>query len=152
MKFFLVVLFSVLILGCNGRKTPVTSVIEEDSDMVSAEIPDTLVVDQNMVVFWWPDSTQQVAMKNNLDEISYRKYVDDKTFYNERAIQMLDSFRIASKITDKDVIVFKAGGASKVTIERNETKGDMVLLYENKEPLITSMNNFNRKEVISFFK
>jgi hypothetical protein len=152
MKFFLVVLFSVLILGCNGRKTPVTSVNEEDSDMEFAEIPDTLVVDQNMVVFWWPDSTQQVAMKNNLDEISYRKYVDDMTFYNERAIQMLDSFRITSKITDKDVIVFKAGGVSKVTIERNTTKGDMVLLHENKEPLITSMNNFNRKEVISFFK
>ncbi|HLO58940.1 MAG TPA: hypothetical protein VK179_09380 [Bacteroidales bacterium] len=152
MKIFLVVLFSVLILGCNGRKTPVTAVSEEDSDMASAEVPDTLVVEQNMVVFWWPDSTQQVAMKNSLDEISYRKFVDDMTWYNERAIQMLDSFRIASKITDRDVIVFKAGGISKVTIERDETKGNMVLFRENKEPLITSMNNFNRKEVISFFK
>jgi len=145
-------LFSVLILGCNGRKTPVASINEEDSDLVSAEIPDTLVVDQNMVVFWWPDSTQQVAMKNNLDEISYRKFVDDMTWYNEQAIQMLDSFRIASRITDKDVIVFKAGGVSKIIIERNESKSNIVLLHENKEPLITSMNNFNRKEVISFFK
>jgi hypothetical protein len=117
-----------------------------------AEIPDTLIIDRNVAVLWWPDSNEQAIMKENYDEISYRKFVDDMTWYSENAAQMLDSMKVGYKITDKDVIIFKNASQNNIVLKRKEVRGNMVLFNLNKDTMVTSMDNYNRKKVISFFK
>jgi hypothetical protein len=116
------------------------------------DIPDTMTIDQNMVILWWPDSIQQIEMREEFDEISYNKFVDDLTWYSEKAVEMLDSAHIKNKITDRDVIIFKSKNKGNIEMKRKETKGNMVLFNVDKDPFITNMTSFDRKEIISFFK
>jgi hypothetical protein len=127
--------------------SPVNENVEELVD-----IPDTMIIDQNMVVLWWPDSIQQIEMKEKFDETSYNKFVDDLTWYSEKAVEMLDSAHINNKITDRDVIIFKNKIKGTIEVKRKETNGNMVLFNVNKDPFVTNMTSFDRKEVISFFK
>lgn len=150
MKFLTFFILSVFIIACNNKNTKVSPVNENVEELV--DIPDTMIIDQNMVVLWWPDSIQQIEMKEKFDETSYNKFVDDLTWYSEKAVEMLDSAHINNKITDRDVIIFKNKIKGTIEVKRKETNGNMVLFNVNKDPFVTNMTSFDRKEVISFFK
>jgi hypothetical protein len=91
-------------------------------------------------------------MKENYDEISYNKFVDDMTWYTQNAVELFDSLRIANKVTSRDFVVFKKADNSTVILKRKEVKGNMVLLNKEKEPLVLSLDNYNRKQVFEYFK
>lgn len=151
MKYFVPLLLVIILTGCGTKKSK--DLQNSDTPLVGVtEIYDTMIIDRNIAVIWWPDSNDQVVMKENYDEISYNTFVDDLTWYTQKAVEMLDSFNIENRVTDKDVIVFKKNDEQEVILKRKEIKGNMVLFNVNKEPLVANVNEYNRKLVIEFFK
>lgn len=152
MKYFASLFLIAALIACGTRKN---QELQESGSDLSDEVPevfDTLFVDQNMAVLWWPDSNDQVTMKENYDEISYNKFVDDMTWYTQNAVNMFDSMGIANKVTSRDFVVFKKSDNSILILKRKEVKGNMILLNKQKEPLIFSLDNYNRKQVFDYFR
>lgn len=150
MKSILTVLIIISIAGCGTRKNkelqdPVNSPAE------FSEILDTLLIEKNIAIIWWPDSIDQIVMKKNYDEISYNTFVDDLTWYTQRAVNMLDSFDIESRVTDKDVIIFKKQDNSQVIMNRKEIKGNLVLFNTTVDPFVANVNEYNRSQVLGYF-
>jgi len=146
-----VLLFAALIVSCGTRKSKELQ-DPGNATVQIAEVFDTLIVDRNIAIIWWPDSIDQIIMKENYDEISYNTFVDDLTWYTQRAVEMLDSFNIDNRVTDKDIIILQKNDNSKVVLKRKETKGNFVLLNPESDPFVANVNEYNRKQVIDFFK
>jgi hypothetical protein len=151
MKYVFFIFVILVFISCGTRKNkelqdPVFSAIQSD------EIFDTLIINKNIAILWWPDSNDQVIMKRSYDEISYNTFVDDLTWYTQRAVGMLDSIGIENRITDKDVIIFKRDDSSEVILNRKEIKGNMVLLNTQKDPMITNINDYRRNLIVDYYK
>ncbi|HEX2394981.1 MAG TPA: hypothetical protein VHI78_06510 [Bacteroidales bacterium] len=151
MKYLVTFLLITIIAACGTRKNKEFLDPADDNSPIT-EVYDTLLIDGNMAVLWWPDSNDQVIMKENYDEISYNKFVDDMTFFTQRAVQMFDSIGIENKVTDRDIIVFKKSDDSDTILKRKEVKGNMVLFHKGKEPLVFSMDNYNRQQIKDFYR
>jgi len=154
MKYLITLFLIGTLVSCGTRKNKdlQSAANPDDLSLQSSELFDTLFINTNFAVCWWPDSNDQVIMRQNYDQISYNKFVDDLTWYTEKAVEMLDSLGIDSRITDKDVIVFTDGNKSEISLKRKDVKGNLVLFNVEKEPLISTINDFNRKEIIDYFK
>lgn len=153
MKYLTFILIIAITIGCRYRKN--NELRDLQQSQISAESPDnydTLVLNNNIAVLWWPDSVDQVIMKASYDKISYNKFVDDMTWYTQKAIEFFDSLNIDNRITDIDVIVFKRSEGQGIVLNRKEIDGNMVLFHAEKEPLILSIDDFNRKEIVSFYR
>lgn len=140
-----------MLVSCGTRKSSNTQPDSSAGDTLT-EVQDTLFVENNMVVFLWPDSTEQVVFKERFDETSYNKFVDDLTWYTEKAVGMLDSIKVENRITDRDVIVIKRPDQQEIVFIRKELQGNMILFKTGKEPVITSMTGYNPTEVRDYFK
>ena len=151
MKYLFIIVVMGILLSCGTRKSNDTLQDTSAGDTITEE-PDTLFVENNMVVFLWPDSSEQIIMKEKFDENSYNKFVDDLTWYTEKAVEMLDSIKVENRITDKDVIILKSADKDEIVYNRKELQGNMILFKAGKEPVITTMTGYKRKEVHEYFK
>ena len=150
MKYFVTLLLIAVIAACGTKKGKEL----KESDILSdvPEVFDTLLIEQNTAVLWWPDSNDQVIMIENYDEISYNKFVDDMTWYTQNAVELFDSLGISNKVTSRDFIVFRKSDNSTIVLKRKEVKGNMVLLHKDKEPLVLSMDSYNKREIFDYYK
>lgn len=151
MKYLFIIVVMGVLLSCGPRQGNNTQQDTSAGDTFDEEL-DTLYVENNMVVFLWPDSSEQIVMKEKYDENSYNKFVDDLTWYTEKAVQMLDSLKVEHRITDKDVVILKSADKDEIVYNRRELQGNMILFKAGTKPVITSMTGYNRKEVHDYFK
>lgn len=149
MKYTVPFLLIIIIVACGTGKN---KAFLDPSDDQTTEVYDTLFVGKNTAILWWPDSNDQVIMKESYDEISYNKFVDDMTFYTQKAVKLFDSIGIESKVTDRDFIVFQNADKPEVILKRKEVNGNMVLLHNDKEPLVFSIDNYNSQQIKDFYR
>jgi hypothetical protein len=146
-------LILVTLIGCSTANQNESKRANEklNASHTLTNLENALTVNENCVVFLWPDSFDIAKMKAENSEEAYNIIVDDLAWYLGQAGLMCDTLNIKSYPCNKEFIVFTNSEKNLVTLKRKELKGDMVLVNLKKEPKIEYSVNFNKDSVLKYF-
>lgn len=158
MKPYVLILTFVFIAACGNpkKKSDVsnqdTIAADKLSQTITTSVPsNTLFVNENCVIFLFPDSTEFAKMQEENDEDTYNEIVSDLTWYPGIAAEVLDSFNIKNITSDKEIIILKNRRNQETKYKRKELEGDMILFNASKEPLIGYAIDFDRDNTLKYF-
>lgn len=109
------------------------------------------IINENCVVFLWPDSTEIDKLKAENSEEDYNEIVADLTWYPGIAAEVLDSFKIKNISCDEEYIILRNSKNKETKLKRKEIKGDMILFRIDKEPIFSSAIEFYKDLTLKYF-
>ncbi len=101
---------------------------------------DTMLINEDCVVFLWPDSLEVVEMQKKYPD-GYMEILDDMIYYASDAAIALNGSNIKNFFCDKSIIQF-TNTPNDIFLKRKETDGNMIYLKKGKEPFISSTTDF----------
>ena len=160
MNMRIIVTFVVIIFvcGCNNNKSSnnqkITQPIVQATDTtINQTLPvNSMVINENAVIFLFPDSIEISEMQAKYDEETYNEIVADLTWYPGLAGEVLDSVKIKNLHCNNEYIVFKSSDGRQTILKRKEIDGDMIVFNVEKDPLISSASQFRLNVVMDFLK
>jgi len=158
MKHLAIIIIVLITFSCTGKKPAENkSIPQEQVNANSIEkkalLPDnTLIVNENSVIFLFPDSIEIKELQAKYSEDAYNEVVSDMVWYPDQAGQKLDSLKIKNMHCDKEYIVFKQVDNKEIKLKRKELQGNMVIFNINKDPKISWANEFNIDSVQNYLK
>jgi hypothetical protein len=149
----------MFLIGCgnSGNKTtPVpdsdtTSAPGESFALKSGAPSNSLLIKENCVIFLFPDSTEIKTMQAKYSEEDYNEIVSDMTWYPSVASEVLDSLGIKNQYCDNEIIILRNSKNNEIKFTRKDLKGDMILFNVNKEPIVSSSIDFDKKTTLEYF-
>lgn len=159
MKTFLFILSTIMILSCNESNENSDSNQENDSlfkksmtqNRKKAKSSNEAIIDENCVIFLWPDSAEIDRMQAENSEEVYSEIVADLTWYPGIAAEVLDSFKIKNITCDEEYIILRNSKNEETKLKRKEIQGDMILFRIDKEPIFSSAISFDRELTLKYF-
>jgi len=160
MKPFLVILSIIMIVSCVESNENSDS--NQKSDSISkkgmtqnerkTKSKNEAIIDENCVIFLWPDSIEIEKMQAENSEEVYNEIVADLTWYPGIAAEVLDSFKIKNISCDEEYIILRNSKNKETKLKRKEIKGDMILFRIDKEPIFSSAISFERELTLKYFE
>jgi hypothetical protein len=156
----LLLLFSIsTLLSCiNSNETDTSdkkndSIIENNTahNGLIKKTPTELTVNENCVIFLWPDSTEIEKIKAESDEETFNEIAADMTWYPGMAQITLDSFKIKSISCDQEYLILKNAKNKTTKLRRIELEADMILFRLDKDPVFSNSIDFDKDVVLKYF-
>ncbi|MDD2633916.1 MAG: hypothetical protein PHW82_00285 [Bacteroidales bacterium] len=110
---------------------------------------DTMVINENCVIFLWPDSLEIVAMQDQYP-VRYLDILNDKISYVSDAAIVMDADGIKNFFCDKSVIKF-INAPEDIILQRKKVEGDMLMFKYGKQPYVLDAVEFDIEQVKAFF-
>jgi len=110
-----------------------------------------LVVNENCVIFLWPDSAEIEKIKAENDEEAYNEIIADLAWYPGIAAEVLDSFKIKNVSCNEEFLILKNSKNKETRLKRTDIDGDMILFRIDNEPIFSSAIEFNKDLILKFF-
>jgi len=110
---------------------------------------DTMVINENCVIFLWPDSLEIVEIQNKYP-IRYLEILDEMISPASDAAIELDAAGIKSFFCDKSVIGF-VNTPKNTFLHRKKAEGDMVMFKYGEKPHVLYAIEFDIKQAKVFF-
>lgn len=151
----------LIIFGCsNSIRLDNKENVRDSCSTAKSDLPkekliaksNELIVNENCVIFMWPDSTELAEMQAKYDEETYLEIAADISWYPGIASEVLDSFNIKYQNCDKEYLILVSSKNDQIKLKRKELDGDMVLFHVDKEPIISSAIDFDREQMIEYYK
>ncbi|OFX18469.1 MAG: hypothetical protein A2041_13470 [Bacteroidetes bacterium GWA2_31_9b] len=146
-------------LSCGTPKTQ-ESQTDSQSDIAmqtdqnkenSESLKNTMVVNENKVIFFFPDSIESAEMQSKYDEDTYNEIVADMTWYPGIAGETLDTLGIKYIHCDKEFLILVKSDKTETKLKRKEVDGNMILFNVEKDPIISTAIEFDREVIIDYF-
>jgi hypothetical protein len=158
MRIGLITFSFLVIMACGDSKN--TQNLRQTNDSLSEVTKFTdpnysineLVVNENCVIFLWPDSIEITKMQKENDEDTYNEIIADMTWYPGVAMEILDSFNIKRISCDKEYLLLKNSQKKEIKLKRKEIQGDMILFRVDKDPIISYAMEFDKSLVLKYFE
>jgi|WetSurMetagenome_2_1015567.scaffolds.fasta_scaffold07387_4 hypothetical protein len=158
MKYLTIISIILITFSCTGKKPAGNKPISQDQvnannhEKKDPPPENTLIVNENSVIFLFPDSIEIKELQAKYNEDAYNEVVADMVWYPDQASQKLDSLKIKNMHCDKEFIVFKQANNKEIKLKRKELQGNMVIFNVNKEPKISWAIEFNIDSVQNYLK
>jgi len=159
MKLLLIILSLLIIISCtDSSENAITN--QKNDSIIKKEIPQSgkkanssneAIVNENCVIFLWPDSTEIEKMKAENSEEDYNEIVADLTWYPGVAAEVLDSFKIKNISCDEEYIILRNSKNEETKLKRKEIEGDMILFRIDKDPIFSSAIEFDKDLTLKYF-
>lgn len=156
---FLVIMTMTMLMSCAESSQNSDSSLKNDSIPANRSSQNELkenhsnvaIIDENCVIFMWPDSNEIAKLKAENSEEDYNEIVADLTWYPGIATEVLDSFKIKSVSCDEEYIILRNSKKEEFKLKRKELNGDMILFRIDKEPIFSSAIEFDRELTLKYF-
>jgi len=156
MKSINILVLVFFLSACNEMKQ------QTDTSQASNSAPETIVsknlesknsivVNESIVLFMMPDTTEINEMQSKYSEDIYAEIIADMTWYPGMAGMVLDSLSIQNQNFNKDSIIIEHNNKSETILIRKELDGDMVLIHPNKKPIVAYSVDFDKNQVLKYF-
>jgi hypothetical protein len=171
MNRLLLITITVLLISCQSKRTETSEkehdiqngseiskksakdfnyedmfIIENFISNKNPKVEDITVIDENGVVFIFPDSVQiaQMKGKTNEDLESFYTVADDNSFYQNEALKLLDSLHVRTIHPKSRYLKFVMNEESILIDTKSKYSGGwMTILFNtNKKPKIVSAVGF----------
>jgi hypothetical protein len=160
MKYVFLVLLTTLFFSCNNSTTDKAKDTKPDTASGSAvtdpvqDNPDTLVVDKNTAVYYWPDAAGVAKWEKKLGKEAFQTGADDMIEYRNSTGRFLDSMKLSLVKTEdhKFVKFIKADQSS--TLIKLDTISNLWGIYlfaPGKEPKFADFTMIE-EEYRAYFK
>jgi hypothetical protein len=143
MKYIFFVLLTTFFFSCNDRTADKTKDTKADTASGTAvtdpvaDNPDTLVVDKNTAVYYWPDAAGVAKWEKKLGKEAFQTGADDMIEYRTSTSRFLDSMKLSLVKTEDHKFIKFIKADQSFTLIKPDTISNLWGIYlftPGKEP------------------
>jgi hypothetical protein len=111
------------------------------------------VIDSTCAILIYPTPDQLKGLQEEFGA-GFDQVLDDNTYYQGLAIEMLDSIDVETINAEKRFITFKGTGSGTWTLDirkQGAPAWNLIFFNDSKEPLIVPMSDLSHRKIIEYF-